>query len=106
MERVSGSDPFKAGIVTPFKQALAKTVQFKDSIRFDRASKCILRIAVSVIGVGMVHFEPLLIAALDFLGCRLGRKAECFESFGFQYLELSLLGADPRLPLPIGFASI
>jgi hypothetical protein len=46
----------------------------------------------------MVHFEPLLIAALDFLGCRLGRKAECFESFGFQYLELSLLGADPRLP--------
>lgn len=53
----------------------------------------------------MVHFEPLLIAALDFLGCRTGRKAECF-SFGFQYLELSLLGADPRLPLPIGFASI
>lgn len=46
--------------------------------------------------------ETLFISAITIAELR----AECFESFGFQYLELSLLGADPRLPLPIGFASI
>ena len=76
-------------------------------MRLDRCSKFVLGSAVALVGVRMVHFEPFLIAAFDFLRRRIRRKTECLKCLGFQhlefaYLEISLL----RLALRGGFAGI
>ncbi len=51
----------------------------------------IFRVSISSVGVGMVQLEHLLIAATNLLGRRVLRKAERFEGFCFQYLELASL---------------
>lgn len=59
-----------------------------------------------MIGVGVVHFEPFLVAALDLVRRCLVTEAQSVESFGFERLELSLLATGRRLPLSHAFASI
>ncbi len=66
-------------------------------MRLDRCPKLVFGGAAPLVGVGMVHFEPFLVATPDFLRCRLQRKTECLESLGFEHFEFSSLEQAGRL---------
>ncbi|CUX05380.1 hypothetical protein AGR1B_pAt30058 [Agrobacterium fabacearum S56] len=46
-----------------------KAIQLVNPLGSNRRTKFILRIAISVIGVWMVHLEPFLVTALDLVSC-------------------------------------
>ena len=57
----------------------------------DRRAQLVFGVAISLVRVGMVHFETLLIATPDLFWRRVRRKPEYFEGLGLENLQFSRL---------------